>query len=115
MLIDELKKQSQKTEIDISVLTNIISDLKDKRNTINKDIQSKESILEDINTNLSLNELKKLDVNILKYPFVLKQCVGFLSFGVYPIRNKKRVSFRFDPLKSILWVSVLRNFCLDCL
>ena len=59
-LIDELKKQSQKTEIDISVLSNSISDLKDKRNNINKDIQSKENILEDINTDLSLNELKKL-------------------------------------------------------
>ena len=59
-ILDELKKQIQKTEIDISILSNSISDLKDKRNTINKDIQSKESILEDINTDLSLNELKKL-------------------------------------------------------
>lgn len=59
-IIDELKKQSQQTEIDISILVNSIDELRDKRNSINKDIQSKESILEDINTDLSLNELKKL-------------------------------------------------------
>ena len=37
---------------------------------------------------VTLEELKKLDSIALKYPFVLKPSVGFLSFGVYPIYNE---------------------------
>ena len=59
-VISELQSKSQQTEIDISILSNQISELRDKRNNISKDIQAKEAILEDINTNLSLNELKNL-------------------------------------------------------
>lgn len=59
-ILDGLKSESQKTEIDISIIENSISTLKDKRNSISKDIQSKENILEDINTDLSLNELKSI-------------------------------------------------------
>ena len=33
-------------------------------------------------------ELKNLDAKELKFPFVLKPSVGFLSFGVYPIKNE---------------------------
>ena len=35
------------------------------------------------------DELKDLDTESLKFPFVLKPTVGFLSFGVYPIKNKE--------------------------
>jgi len=36
---------------------------------------------------ITYQKLKTLDVSELKYPFVLKPTVGFLSFGVYPVRN----------------------------
>lgn len=36
----------------------------------------------------TLKELKSLNTKNLKYPFVLKPSVGFLSFGVYPIKNE---------------------------
>lgn len=36
----------------------------------------------------TLKELKSLDIKNLKYPFVLKPSVGFLSFGVYPIKSE---------------------------
>jgi len=88
-ILDELKKESQKTEIDISIIENSIANLKDKRNSISKDISSKEAIFEDIQTNLSLNELKvilkeykirfeeldklisKLNTNITKSDFMI--------------------------------------------
>lgn len=38
---------------------------------------------------VEVNELKNLDTKSLKFPFVLKPTVGFLSFGVYPIKNKE--------------------------
>lgn len=38
---------------------------------------------------VEVNELKNLDIKSLKFPFVLKPTVGFLSFGVYPIKNKE--------------------------
>lgn len=59
-VLKELNIQLQQTEIDRNILINSITDLKDKRNTISKDISSKEAILEDINTDLSLNQLKDL-------------------------------------------------------
>ena len=34
------------------------------------------------------SELKELNVTELKFPFVLKPTVGFLSFGVYPVKNE---------------------------
>jgi hypothetical protein len=37
---------------------------------------------------VEVNELKDLDTKSLKFPFVLKPTVGFLSFGVYPIKNE---------------------------
>lgn len=33
--------------------------------------------------------LKKIDPKTLRFPFVLKLNTGFLSFGVYPVRNEK--------------------------
>ena len=36
----------------------------------------------------NLSDLKTLDLNTINYPIILKPCVGFLSFGVYPIKNK---------------------------
>ncbi len=36
---------------------------------------------------ISLNELKNINYKELKYPVILKPAVGFLSFGVYPIKN----------------------------
>jgi hypothetical protein len=38
---------------------------------------------------VGVDELKELDTESLKFPFVLKPTVGFLSFGVYPIKNKE--------------------------
>ena len=37
---------------------------------------------------IKLNELKNINSENLSYPFILKPSVGFLSFGVYPVRNK---------------------------
>lgn len=37
---------------------------------------------------VDLKEIKNLDFKNLKYPFVLKPSVGFLSFGVYPVKNE---------------------------
>lgn len=59
-ILKELKSQLEKTKIDRNIIINSISDLKDKRNSLSKDIQGKESILADINTDLSLNQLKDL-------------------------------------------------------
>lgn len=38
---------------------------------------------------LSLKQIKEINIEELKFPFVLKPNVGFLSFGVYPIKNKQ--------------------------
>ena len=35
---------------------------------------------------VTVDELKMLDKNTLKYPFILKPAIGFLSFGVYPVK-----------------------------
>lgn len=59
-VLNELKSKLEQTKIDKSILTSSITDLKDKRNSISKDISAKESILADINTDLSLNQLKDL-------------------------------------------------------
>ena len=37
---------------------------------------------------VKLDELKDLNSDNLSYPFILKPSVGFLSFGVYPVRDK---------------------------
>ena len=37
---------------------------------------------------VSLKDLKQIDAKSLKNPFVLKPSVGFLSFGVYPIKSE---------------------------
>lgn len=37
----------------------------------------------------TLEEIKVLSADELKFPLVLKPTVGFLSFGVYPIKNKE--------------------------
>ncbi len=47
---------------------------------------------------VSLKELKTLDKKTLKYPFVLKPAVGFLSFGVYPVRNEKEFEIVINNL-----------------
>lgn len=51
--------------------------------------QAIKSIYPDFNfREVSLEEMKKIDLNSLKYPFIIKPAVGFLSFGVYPIKNQ---------------------------
>jgi len=35
------------------------------------------------------NKLFEVNPDDLKFPFILKPCVGFLSFGVYPVKNKQ--------------------------
>lgn len=37
---------------------------------------------------LNLAEIKKIKTEELKFPFILKPSVGFLSFGVYPVKNE---------------------------
>ena len=37
---------------------------------------------------VTLDEIKNLKVEELKFPFILKPSVGFLSFGVYPVKNE---------------------------
>ncbi len=49
---------------------------------------------------ISLDEIYEIDVKTLKFPFVLKPSVGFLSFGVYPVRNKQEFSEVISKLKS---------------
>ena len=38
---------------------------------------------------VSLSKIKDMDSSTLPYPIILKPSVGFLSFGVYPIKNKE--------------------------
>lgn len=48
---------------------------------------------------ITLEEFKNLDPKSLKYPFILKPSVGFLSFGVYPIKNEddfKKIILKID-------------------
>ena len=48
---------------------------------------------------ITVDEIKLLDKNNLKYPFILKPAVGFLSFGVYPVNNEadfERVILNID-------------------
>lgn len=48
---------------------------------------------------ITLEEFKNLKVSELKFPFILKPSVGFLSFGVYPIKNEddfKKVILKID-------------------
>ncbi len=37
---------------------------------------------------VTLDEIKKIKPQELKFPFVFKPSVGFLSFGVYPVKNE---------------------------
>ena len=102
-----------------SLLTNLIKISKDKalfRKMLSKiypDYYFREA---------NLDELKKLDSKNLKYPFVLKPSVGFLSFGVYPIYNEndfKNVILKIDSdiekLKGVFPLSVVdcTNFLIE--
>ncbi|MBR5303768.1 MAG: ATP-grasp domain-containing protein [Candidatus Gastranaerophilales bacterium] len=102
-----------------SLLTNLIKISKDKalfRKMLSKiypDYYFRE---------VNLDELKKLDSKNLKYPFVLKPSVGFLSFGVYPIYNEndfKNVVLKIDSdiekLKGVFPLSVVdcTNFLIE--
>ena len=49
---------------------------------------------------VSFNELKNLETDKIPYPVVLKPAIGFLSFGVYPIKN------------SLEWIGTVEK--LDC-
>lgn len=61
-----------------------------------------------------LSDLKNLDKTSLKYPFVLKPAVGFLSFGVYPVRNEiefenviKNIDKDIEKLKGFFPIEVV--------
>lgn len=58
--IDDVKKIKQDKEITLSIITNTITELKNTRNSISDDIDSRELILKDIMTDLSLGELTKI-------------------------------------------------------
>ncbi len=45
-------------------------------------------------------DLEKLNTEELKFPFVLKPAIGFLSFGVYPIRTKEEFNTAINKLSS---------------
>ena len=45
-------------------------------------------------------DLEKLNTEELKFPFVLKPAIGFLSFGVYPIRTKEEFIIAINKLSS---------------
>ena len=71
---------------------------------------------------ITLNELKNIDSKTLKYPFILKPSVGFLSFGVYPIKNEKdfqniisKIDSDIENLKGIFPTSVVdySNFLIE--
>ena len=71
---------------------------------------------------VTLAELKNLDSKTLKYPFILKPSVGFLSFGVYPIYCEddfKNVILKIDSdiekLKGVFPTSVVdcTNFIIE--
>ena len=71
---------------------------------------------------ISLDEIYEIDVNTLKFPFVLKPSVGFLSFGVYPVRNEKefdevisRLKSDIEKLKNVFPISVVdcTNFLIE--
>ena len=63
---------------------------------------------------ISLEEFKDLNPNGLKFPFILKPSVGFLSFGVYPIKNIEdfynviqKIDKEIENLKGIFPTSVV--------
>lgn len=71
---------------------------------------------------VTLAKLKNLDSKTLKYPFILKPSVGFLSFGVYPIYCEddfKNVILKIDSdiekLKGVFPTSVVdcTNFIIE--
>ena len=71
---------------------------------------------------VTLTELKNLDSKTLKYPFILKPSVGFLSFGVYPIYSEfdfKNIVLKIDSdiekLKGVFPTSVVdcTNFIIE--
>ena len=71
---------------------------------------------------LTLFELKKANSKDFKYPFVLKPCVGFLSFGVYPIKNEvefekvlSKIDSDIEKLKGVFPLSVVdcTNFLIE--
>lgn len=72
--------------------------------------------------NITLSELKKIDSADLKYPFILKPSVGFLSFGVYPIYNESdfrevisKIDSDIEKLNGVFPISVVNctNFIIE--
>lgn len=70
----------------------------------------------------TFKELKTLDTKNLKYPFVLKPSVGFLSFGVYPIKDENdfkdvisKIDSDIEKLKDIFPTCVVdcTNFLIE--
>lgn len=71
---------------------------------------------------VSIDEIQNIDVKTLKFPFVLKPSVGFLSFGVYPVKNEKefdevisRLKLDIEKLKGVFPLSVVdcTNFLIE--
>jgi hypothetical protein len=71
---------------------------------------------------IRLDELKKINIETLNFPFILKPSVGFLSFGVYPINNKSdwqnvlsKIDDDINKLKNIFSSSVVNmtNFIME--
>lgn len=49
---------------------------------------------------IMLDNLKTTDSRTLKYPFILKPAVGFLSFGVYPVKDENDFNAVIERLDS---------------
>lgn len=67
---------------------------------------------------IPFNNLKTIDRKSLKYPFVLKPAVGFLSFGVYPVQNEaefadviKHLDLDIEKVKGFFPLEVVNTSC----
>lgn len=71
---------------------------------------------------ISLEEIQTINPIELKFPFIIKPSVGFLSFGVYPIKNEmewesftKKIQVDIENLKNIFPKEVvdMNNFIIE--
>lgn len=49
---------------------------------------------------VSYSEIKNISTNYLKFPLILKPAVGFLSFGVFPVKNEQEWAETISKLDS---------------
>lgn len=82
LVIDEMKSTWQESEIEYQLLVNRLKTKKELRNQLSEDISSKETLLSDIDNNLSLDELKDM-LNRYKDQYkILEKSLSKLKSGV---------------------------------